>query len=194
MQRAHPQALRRRAALQAARPRRDPVSVGFLAFLLVTMIGNGARGFTQTEVRLDGRFPALVAVPRSGGACAASAPSRRSPTPISSGVVDRGGDGAIWPARRRRSSPSGARLRAARRGARRSGHPRRPRDALAARRDRDRHRRQERRRRPRPSARYEQLERRRRDPHRLQLGLPDRLRFHRSDRWSASGARSRARC
>jgi phosphate transport system permease protein len=28
------------------------VSVAFLAFLLVTMIGNGVRGFTQTEVRL----------------------------------------------------------------------------------------------------------------------------------------------
>jgi len=29
------------------------LSAGFLAFLLVTMIANGARGFTQTEVRVD---------------------------------------------------------------------------------------------------------------------------------------------
>src|SRR5687767_5971203 len=33
------------------------VSVGFLVFLLVTMIGNGARGFTQSEVRLEIDFP-----------------------------------------------------------------------------------------------------------------------------------------
>ncbi|MGQ0660638.1 phosphate ABC transporter permease PstA [Sphingosinicella sp.] len=33
------------------------VSVGFLAFLLVTMVGNGARGFTQSEVRLEVDFP-----------------------------------------------------------------------------------------------------------------------------------------
>jgi phosphate transport system permease protein len=33
------------------------LSAGFLAFLLVTMIGNGARGFTQTEIRLDMDFP-----------------------------------------------------------------------------------------------------------------------------------------
>src|SRR5687767_11408313 len=29
------------------------ISLGFLAFLLVTMLGNGLRGFSQTEVRLD---------------------------------------------------------------------------------------------------------------------------------------------
>ena len=33
------------------------ISVGFLAFLLVTMMANGARGFTRTEVRLDVDFP-----------------------------------------------------------------------------------------------------------------------------------------
>ena len=33
------------------------LSAGFLAFLLVTMIGNGARGFTQTEVALEVDFP-----------------------------------------------------------------------------------------------------------------------------------------
>jgi len=33
------------------------ISAGFLAFLLVTMVGNGARGFTQSEVRLDVDFP-----------------------------------------------------------------------------------------------------------------------------------------
>ncbi|MGH6780954.1 MAG: phosphate ABC transporter permease PstA [Sphingomonadaceae bacterium] len=33
------------------------VSVAFLAFLLITMLGNGARGFTQTEVRLPIDFP-----------------------------------------------------------------------------------------------------------------------------------------
>jgi len=29
------------------------ISIGFLAFLLVTMMGNGIRGFSQTEVRID---------------------------------------------------------------------------------------------------------------------------------------------
>ncbi len=33
------------------------ISVAFLAFLLFTMIGNGARGFTQTEVQLPIDFP-----------------------------------------------------------------------------------------------------------------------------------------
>jgi len=33
------------------------LSVLFLAFLLITMIGNGARGFTQTEIRLPIDFP-----------------------------------------------------------------------------------------------------------------------------------------
>jgi phosphate transport system permease protein len=34
------------------------LSAAFLAFLLVTMVANGARGFTQTEVRVDIDFPA----------------------------------------------------------------------------------------------------------------------------------------
>ena len=33
------------------------LSAAFLAFLLITMIGNGIRGFTQAEVRLDVDFP-----------------------------------------------------------------------------------------------------------------------------------------
>jgi phosphate transport system permease protein len=33
------------------------LSAAFLAFLLITMVGNGIRGFTQTEVRLDIDFP-----------------------------------------------------------------------------------------------------------------------------------------
>jgi phosphate transport system permease protein len=33
------------------------LSAAFLAFLLITMLGNGIRGFTQTEVRLDVDFP-----------------------------------------------------------------------------------------------------------------------------------------
>ena len=33
------------------------MSAGFLAFLLFTMVGNGARGFMQSEVRLDVDFP-----------------------------------------------------------------------------------------------------------------------------------------
>jgi phosphate transport system permease protein len=33
------------------------LSAGFLVFLLITMMGNGARGFTLTEVRLDVDFP-----------------------------------------------------------------------------------------------------------------------------------------
>jgi phosphate transport system permease protein len=33
------------------------LSAGFLAFLLVTMLANGIRGFTQSEVRLDIDFP-----------------------------------------------------------------------------------------------------------------------------------------
>ena len=32
------------------------ISAGFLAFLLVMMLGNGLRGFTQSEVRLDVDF------------------------------------------------------------------------------------------------------------------------------------------
>ncbi|ARS26285.1 phosphate ABC transporter permease PstA [Sphingomonas sp. KC8] len=33
------------------------LSAAFLAFLLITMVGNGARGFTQTEIRLAVDFP-----------------------------------------------------------------------------------------------------------------------------------------
>src|SRR5690606_14904287 len=33
------------------------ISTGFLAFLLITMMANGIRGFTQTELRLDIDFP-----------------------------------------------------------------------------------------------------------------------------------------
>ena len=33
------------------------LSAAFLAFLLITMVGNGARGFTQTEIRLGLDFP-----------------------------------------------------------------------------------------------------------------------------------------
>lgn len=36
------------------------LSVGFLAFLLFVMIGNGLRGFTQTELPLEMDFPALT--------------------------------------------------------------------------------------------------------------------------------------
>ena len=38
------------------------LSAGFLAFLLVTMLANGLRGFTQTEVRLDLNFPASTLI------------------------------------------------------------------------------------------------------------------------------------
>ncbi|HET9429079.1 MAG TPA: DUF3333 domain-containing protein, partial [Allosphingosinicella sp.] len=39
------------------------ISAGFLAFLLITMMANGLRGFTQTEVRvdLDSRAVAMIA-------------------------------------------------------------------------------------------------------------------------------------
>ncbi|HEY6916455.1 MAG TPA: phosphate ABC transporter permease PstA [Allosphingosinicella sp.] len=38
------------------------LSAGFLAFLLITMLSNGLRGFTQTEVRLDLDFPASTLI------------------------------------------------------------------------------------------------------------------------------------
>ena len=49
------------------------LSAAFLAFLLITMMGNGLRGFTQTELRVEIDFPssALVADPDSFGAAAA---------------------------------------------------------------------------------------------------------------------------
>ncbi|MBY8820889.1 phosphate ABC transporter permease PstA [Sphingomonas colocasiae] len=42
------------------------ISVAFLAFLLITMVGNGARGFTQTEVRLPIDFPSAGIVVDAG--------------------------------------------------------------------------------------------------------------------------------
>ena len=38
------------------------LSAAFLAFLLFTMLSNGLRGFTQTEVRLDMNFPASTLI------------------------------------------------------------------------------------------------------------------------------------
>ncbi|WP_245409610.1 phosphate ABC transporter permease PstA [Allosphingosinicella vermicomposti] len=38
------------------------LSAGFLAFLLVTMLSNGLRGFTQTEMRLDMNFAASTLI------------------------------------------------------------------------------------------------------------------------------------
>jgi phosphate transport system permease protein len=38
------------------------LSAAFLAFLLVTMLSNGLRGFTQAEVRLDMNFPASTLI------------------------------------------------------------------------------------------------------------------------------------
>jgi phosphate transport system ATP-binding protein len=55
------------------------ISVAFLAFLLFTMVGNGARGFTQTEVTLPIDFPRAglaldpAAVHGSGGRAALAA-------------------------------------------------------------------------------------------------------------------------
>jgi phosphate transport system permease protein len=56
------------------------LSAGFLAFLLVTMLGNGIKGFTQTEVRLDIDFeksalfidPAALRGPSADAALAAA--------------------------------------------------------------------------------------------------------------------------
>ena len=58
------QAMRRRIRRRYAAERRFRLiglgavllSAGFLAFLLISMLGNGIRGFTQTEVRLDVDF------------------------------------------------------------------------------------------------------------------------------------------
>ena len=60
------------------------ISAGFLAFLLVTMVSNGAGGFRQTEVRLDIDFPhsALMASSRGGeieAAVAAAAETQYGP-------------------------------------------------------------------------------------------------------------------
>lgn len=38
------------------------ISVAFLAFLLITMLGNGARGFTQTEINLPVDFPSAAMI------------------------------------------------------------------------------------------------------------------------------------
>jgi phosphate transport system permease protein len=60
----HGEAMRRRIRRRYAAERRFKllglgavlVSAGFLAFLLISMFGNGIRGFTQTEIRLDVDF------------------------------------------------------------------------------------------------------------------------------------------
>ncbi len=49
------------------------LSAGFLAFLLVIMVGNGFRGFTQTELPVEIDFPAVT-----GGV----SPSHVSCTPV----------------------------------------------------------------------------------------------------------------
>lgn len=57
------------------------LSAGFLAFLLITMFANGARGFTQTEVKLDVNFaasdlfldPSAMATPEAADAALAGA-------------------------------------------------------------------------------------------------------------------------
>ncbi len=57
------------------------LSAGFLAFLLVSMMSSGARGFTRTEIALLVDFahsPILV----DPAALHPSAPSRCSPMPI----------------------------------------------------------------------------------------------------------------
>jgi phosphate transport system permease protein len=36
------------------------LSAGFLAFLLIVMVGNGFRGFTQTELPVEIDFPAVT--------------------------------------------------------------------------------------------------------------------------------------
>ena len=56
------------------------LSVAFLAFLLITMVGNGARGFTQTDIRLPVNFaktslmldPAALTGPNAEAALAAA--------------------------------------------------------------------------------------------------------------------------
>jgi phosphate transport system permease protein len=60
------------------------ISAGFLAFLLVVMMGNGLRGFTQTEIGLDIDFPALT-----GGTSAQSLAGDDAEAQIAAlGIVD----------------------------------------------------------------------------------------------------------
>jgi phosphate transport system permease protein len=75
------------------------LSAGFLAFLLVTMIGNGARGFTRTEIRLPIDFPrsTLIVDPAaiSGfGASAATAGSDIEGVTAAAAVAAFGENGA----------------------------------------------------------------------------------------------------
>ena len=119
------------------------LSAGFLAFLLFTMMANGARGFTQTEVRLDIDFPkaALFLDPATLRGDGGRGGARRCRP-----------EGVVAEAAEAQYGPKGAGLFADTRLARvrdaiaddpailtRAGH------LLAARLDRHRHRRQERR-------------------------------------------------
>ncbi|MFS0737007.1 phosphate ABC transporter permease PstA [Sphingomonas sp. 1P06PA] len=75
------------------------LSVGFLAFLLVTMIGQGARGFTQTELRLPIDFAQSglsiePAVLRGDGARAALAGADLEGVTAAAAVKAYGKDGA----------------------------------------------------------------------------------------------------
>jgi phosphate transport system permease protein len=75
------------------------LSAGFLALLLFTMVSNGARGFTRTEVRLDIDFAksALFLDPaalRSGGAKAALAGSDLQGVVAKAAEAQYGGQGA----------------------------------------------------------------------------------------------------
>ena len=169
------------------------ISAGFLAFLLINMFANGARGFTQTELRLDVDFPrsSLFLDPaalRGFGAeqALANADFDRALIEAAEAQYGRGAAGSF--------SEGGA-AAAARRGARRSrtssAGPRpsgcrpRPRSTSP----------------PRATAIAEAERVARRGSTRrtaLRTGLNwtflDRRRFDRSRPRSASGARSRARC
>ncbi|QPQ56176.1 phosphate ABC transporter permease PstA [Allosphingosinicella flava] len=75
------------------------LSAAFLAFLLVTMLSNGLRGFTQTEVRLDMNFPAstLILDPqvlRGPGADAALAAADIDGAVRAAATAQYGADGA----------------------------------------------------------------------------------------------------
>ena len=170
------------------------LSAGFLAFLLVTMLGNGARRLHPDRGAARRRLPALRRCSSIRPRCAAPAPSRRSPTPISSACCAEAAT-AQYGRRRPAHLLGGARLRAARRGARRSRTcSTGTRDVLAARR------------RPRSTSPPRATATPR--PSELTRGSPTAdairtgfnwafltgVRRHRSDRRSASGARSRARC
>jgi phosphate transport system permease protein len=75
------------------------LSAGFLALLLFTMVSNGARGFTRTEVRLDLDFAAAAlfvdpATVRSSGARAALAGSDLQGVVAKAAETQYGGEGA----------------------------------------------------------------------------------------------------